>query len=1114
MPGLTAVSRVLGRREVAIGAAAAALAAALALTVFSPAAAHGTSCQDSWTNAAGGSWFEGADWTTKAPPSAGEEACITLSGTYTVTLTTGSTVTVKSLTLGGESGTQTLSLGNTTNATATLDATAAIGVGAHGALTLTDGPGANGQTVTLESPSIADSGAITSEPDQGGARDLKGSLTNKGTLAINANTSFNASKAVLTNEGTVSVANEKALTVSSEGSFLNGSGGKIAASGSGNVSLESGTAFTEGAGTTSGTLPVIINGGSLDYTGAGASTIAQRGTGGTLSGASSAGQSLLIENVTNQTASVTAGAGFANGGAITLTDAPGANGQSVTLDVSAGTLTNTGAITTEEAAGGGRFLQGNLANKGTLTIDTNTSYNASKALLTNEGALTVATGKALTVSAEGSVTNGSGGTIAGGSSGEVFLESGTSFTEGAGTTSGTLPVIIQSGSLDYTGAGASTIAQRGEGGSLRGASSSGQTLLIENNTNQTASVTATGFTNGGAIALTDAPSTNGQTVTLASSGTLTNTGSITTEADLGGTRVLQGAFLNKGTLAIDAPTNFNGASGSLTNEGSLNVGEGFQLVVSNAGSVTNAAGNIAGGSGEHPGDVLLESGTSFTQGNGTTSGTLPVIIQSGSLDYTGTGTSTIAQRGSGGSLAGNLAAKQTLLIENNTNQTASVAAAASFTNAGAITLTDAPGANGQTVTLEIAAGTLTNTGTITSEPDLGGARQLKGDVTNRGTLAINANTSYNASKAVLTNEGAVNVANEKALTVSGEGAFVNGAGGKIAATGSGEVFLEPDSAFTEGAGTTTGTLPVVIDSGSLTYTGAGASTLAERGTSTLTGAPVAKQTLSIQNNTNQTATVTAAASLTNGGTIILTDAPASNGQSVSLLVAGGTGTLTNKGTITAEHDQGGTRTIEGTVKNEKTLSLTAGVDLKVTGAYTQGKSATLKPAVAGAGDIGELSVTGAASIAGTLALSQSKTFHAKAGETFAVLSSSALTGTFAKETGDAVAKAPGLYYKPVYSGAGVTLVVTQATVTLSASSGAPGSTVTVSGTGLLPGDTVKLTFTDHKKVKTTSPSATVNGSGEFSSEVTIPAGAAEGAGSIAVKSTDTGVSITKTFTVT
>ena len=145
---------------------------------------------------------------------------------------------------------------------------------------------------------------------------------------------------------------------------------------------------------------------------------------------------------------------------------------------------------------------------------------------------------------------------------------------------------------------------------------------------------------------------------------------------------------------------------------------------------------------------------------------------------------------------------------------------------------------------------------------------------------------------------------------------------------------------------------------------------------------------------------------------------------------------------------------------------------------------------------------------------QSKTFLGKAGESFAILTSSSRTGTFSKVKSATIKKTIGLYYKPTYSATGVTLVVTLATFTLSASSGPAESPLTLSGSGYVPGDTVKLTFTDHKGIKTVLPTATVNGSGEYSLETTVPAGAAEGAGKVNAKSTLTSVSITKTYTVT
>jgi hypothetical protein len=62
----------------------------------------------SWSNASGGNWSVGSNWTGGSVPGTADTAIISMDGTYTVTLD-GDT-TVAALTLGGSTGTQTLSL--------------------------------------------------------------------------------------------------------------------------------------------------------------------------------------------------------------------------------------------------------------------------------------------------------------------------------------------------------------------------------------------------------------------------------------------------------------------------------------------------------------------------------------------------------------------------------------------------------------------------------------------------------------------------------------------------------------------------------------------------------------------------------------------------------------------------------------------------------------------------------------------------------------------------------------------------------------------------------------------------------------------------------------------
>ncbi|MBA3807630.1 MAG: hypothetical protein H0X28_04420, partial [Solirubrobacterales bacterium] len=626
------------------------LAAAVLLSIWAPSAARAAGCTDSWTAKGSGSWFTPGNWSTGKVPVASDEVCITENGpsSYTVEQNESSAVTVKALTVGGSANTQTLVVASTNVAHAVLTTTAGITNGAHGAIVLTNAE-SSANNVTIVGP-VSNAGTVTVEPGKGGARSLQGNLTNTGTLAINVNTSFNETKAVLTNEGSINLAAGAQLIVSNEGSVTNAAGGKIAATGTGQVLIEPTSAFTEGAGTTSGTKPVVIRDAALHYSGAGASTIATHGLTSTLSGNVSAGQSITIESTSSEHSALTAASNFTSAGSITLTNSDAIPNQAA-LVISAGTLTNSGSIKVEAGVGGQRFLEGNITNTGTIAINATTKYDAKGAALNNQGALNLATGTQLVVSNEGSVTNGSGGSIAGTGSGNVAIEPTSAFNEGAGTTSGTKPVIIRDAALHYTGAGSSLIATHGAGSTLSGNLSAGQSLSIESiNSEHSYLTAAVGFTNAGSITLTSTETTPNQAALIVSTGTLTNSGSISVEAGVGGLRFLEGSITNTGTITINQTTKYPASSALLTNEGAIKLAAGTQLIVTGAGTVTNGAGGsiVAGENAA----VLIEPGSTFNEGAGTTSGTKPVIIRDAALHYTGAGSSLIATHGAGSTLSG------------------------------------------------------------------------------------------------------------------------------------------------------------------------------------------------------------------------------------------------------------------------------------------------------------------------------------------------------------------------------------------------------------------------------------------------------------------------------
>ena len=993
------------------------LTAAALLLAWAPAGASASGCTDSWTNAAGGSWFNAANWSTKAVPGPTDEACITLAGTYSVEMAQKSNVSLKALTVGGASGTQTLLLASTNGTNAVLTTSGGITNAAHGSITLTNAETA-GNNVTIVGP-VANAGTITAEPAHGGQRNLQGNFVNTGTLAVNTNVAFNETKAQLTNEGAINLATGTQLIATAESSVTNGTGGKVAATGSGDVQLEPGTSFTEGAGITSGSKPVIVRDAALHYTGTGASSIATHGTSSTISGNVASGQSISIESINAEHSYLTAAASFTSAGTITLTSTEASANQAA-LIVSAGTLSNSGSINVEAGVGGPRFLEGNLTNTGTIAINATTKYDAKAVALTNQGALNLATGTQLLVTNESSVTNGTGGSIAATGSGNVQLEPGTSFTEGAGTTSGSKPVIVRDAALHYTGTGASSIATHGTGSTISGNVASGQSISIESiNAENSYLTAAASFTSAGTITLTSTEASANQAALIVSAGTLSNSGSINVEAGVGGPRYIEGNLTNTGTIAINATTKYNASSAVLTNEGALKLTTATQLLVTNAGSVINGTGgSIVAGEGAA---VVDESGTSFTEGAGTTSGTKPVIVRDGSLKYTGSGASVIAVHGTGSTLSGNLAAGQSLSIESTNSENAQETAATGFTNAGTIVLTSTE-TNANFAALTMTTGTLTNSGSIKVETGVGGARYLEGSLTNTGTLAVSQTTKYDTAKATLSNQGAINIATGVALAVTGASTVSNESGGMIAATGTGAL-TQTEGTFNQGLGKTTTSKtsePVILDRVALHYLDKGVSKIAQRGTSTLSGTISPKVTLSIQSTCSEHAVDTAAGSFLNSGTINLTNVETCP-NNVTLALSGGT--LENKGTINVLFPHGGVRTIEGGLTNEKTLSIAneASQALKVTGSYSQGAKATLKLTIAGTSNFSRLAAGGSVALAGKLSLKQLK-FTGKAGESFGVITGASRSGEFASVTGNAI-KGGTLHYVPHYGPAAVSLVV-------------------------------------------------------------------------------------------
>ncbi len=371
------------------------------------------------------------------------------------------------------------------------------------------------------------------------------------------------------------------------------------------------------------------------------------------------------------TLALTSGGSIASGGELLMTagcDTTTPCGASSTLNIMGGTLTNMGAITANAGSEGsspsGRFIMGDLDNQGTVNADVTVSVRGTGSQVTND------TG--------GSITNNAG-------TGDLLMSNGTTFAEGAGTTSPNTAnpahpaVVIDSGfntptpTLQYTGSGASTIASRATT-NLQGNLASGQNLVIDpgSGCSGASQVTAAiGFTNAGTITLSGSCDSG----LILTSGTLTNTGSLHMQNSGANTSELKGSLTNSGTFDVNDGTSFDKSGATLKQTaGTTTIANGdtldsgpsgatFQLqggVLTGGGHteataavvngpVSNTGGNIIPGSTGVPG--IMTVGGNYTQGSG---GKLSVVVNGAASAGVGKAYSQLSSGGNmtlGGTLA-------------------------------------------------------------------------------------------------------------------------------------------------------------------------------------------------------------------------------------------------------------------------------------------------------------------------------------------------------------------------------------------------------------------------------------------------------------------------------
>ena len=782
----------------------------------------------------GGSGNLGEENWTNGTPTGSCDVLITTPGSDVITMTGGANM--KSLTLGAVASTPKLIIsaqGPNTN----LDAQpAGITIAQGASITLTcppspgecsGGPGGGAGLVAGSSP-LANAGTIKVDANSGTGAAVNGAITNTGQMVFEKTTSLGGQ---VVNKSSLSISTGATVTNSGSscgdtGPFVkNDTGGTISAAGTGLLSVIN---FEQGNGTTE---DVRIPCGSLKYTGTGASEV-RAGGGFNLTGEMQENQSLTVSAESSNTNAVLQG-DFTNKGSITLTCPPspgecnGGSGGGAGFNGNGKQFTNAGTFTVATDSGTGAALDsgsgGTITNTGTMNFNQTARLSG---IVVNKGAINIADTKVVTNSGSScgdlgaQVKNDTGGSINATGSGTLSV---INYEQGAGTTSGTLPVQVPCGSVKYSGSGASKVQANG-GFNLSGEMQAGQELIVSAASSNTNAVLAEAFTSKGTITLTcpegGCSGGSGGGVGFNVNGkSFTNAGTLTVAAASGtGSGIGNGPTTNTGTM------NFNqsaGLGGTVTNKGAINIAN--EKVVTSSGSSCGDTGssvkNDTGGSINGAGSGTL-SVLNYEQGAGTTSGTAPVQIPCGSLKYTGTGASTVQVNG-GVPLTGDIAAGQTLRILGSVN-------APSFTNAGTIVLDQS--ASNPNIS---SSGTLTNSGQIAiAGPSANAASLGSGTIDQTGASAevvVPAGTKFNLSSPLLLHAGTLrgggtiggSVENLGGVVAPGDspgtltlnGSYVQGAGGRldieVAGTGAGQF----DVLALGGSATLDGTLTLIPTGG-------------------------------------------------------------------------------------------------------------------------------------------------------------------------------------------------------------------------------------------------------------------------------------------------------------
>lgn len=586
-----------------------------------PGAIH---CTDDWNSASSGSWNLATNWSTGIPTSS-DNACITVAGTYTVTLN--GNATASTLTLGGSSGTQTLKVQGNASSSAVLSLSASgskinsKGVFALDAEAVADAGYAEVSSGSDPDVSLSNHGTFEtlaapnpSSPDYVGV-DLTN--TKKGTVSIGgANTEV---------DGSASVDNSGHFTITSKGQFLVNTNSSFTQSRGTLVNdgtmVESGAIFTQSGGTDSGNPVELTQFSSLiDSAGAGSFTLLSNES---LSGTVPVGQTVtVIGNSTDASGNTDLASNVINDGTFVLDSESSGDYAQLSSTDEVYSFTNNGTFEAIGSKKGTDHIAADVINNsgGAVSIGAAQTDEDAYANVTNNGTFVVTSSGGLyeTGGSEESTTfTQSGGKLT--NSGTMLLNS-ASFDESGGAESGNAVTLTDFSTLtDSAGTGTFSLM---DNATLNGTIPAGQTVTVTGNS--TAGVASanlgTNITNDGTFILDSEAA--GDTAEVNGTGsTVTNNGTFESTASNGGSDIIDAPLTNDsgGAVTISALTDGD-AYQTITNNGTLTVTSAGELLTmggSEASTVFDNAGTI-----DNEG-VIAISGANFNN-NGTYEATFGV----------------------------------------------------------------------------------------------------------------------------------------------------------------------------------------------------------------------------------------------------------------------------------------------------------------------------------------------------------------------------------------------------------------------------------------------------------------------------------------------------------